>query len=305
MKIIAEGLRFPEGPVALADGSVLVCEIHGQCLTRVFPDGRKQLVADLGGGPNGAAMGPDGRCYVVNGGGAGLVKVGPRWQPTGRLPDHYKGGSVQVVDIETGKFETLYTECDGIKLRAPNDIVFDAAGGFYFTDHGKTHPQHIDRGMVYYALPDGSSIKPVIGPILTPNGVGLSPDGTTIYVSETLTGKLYAWRVTGPGQVEKMAPPAHLGGWFIGRAPGDGHFDSLAVTASGRICVGTLGVGGITEFGPEGGEGRFHPLAETMVTNLCFGGAEMRTAFVTCSTYGFLAEIGWREPGLRLNFQTF
>src|SRR5579862_5730249 len=68
-RTIASGLEFPEGPVALADGSVLVVEIAGGRLTRVRPDGALKTVARLGGGPNGAALGPDGHCYVCNNGG--------------------------------------------------------------------------------------------------------------------------------------------------------------------------------------------------------------------------------------------
>ena len=69
LRVVTDALRFPEGPVALPDGSVLVVEIAGQALTRVYPDGRLEVVAELEGGPNGAAMGPDGWCYVCNSGG--------------------------------------------------------------------------------------------------------------------------------------------------------------------------------------------------------------------------------------------
>jgi len=65
-RLVAEGLRFPEGPIALPDGDVLVVEIAAGRLTRVHPDGSKTVVATPRGGPNGAAMGPDGKCYVSN-----------------------------------------------------------------------------------------------------------------------------------------------------------------------------------------------------------------------------------------------
>ena len=67
--VMTEGLLFPEGPIALPDGSVIVCEIAGSRLTRVAADGTKSVVAETGGGPNGAAYGPDGRIYVCNNGG--------------------------------------------------------------------------------------------------------------------------------------------------------------------------------------------------------------------------------------------
>src|SRR4051812_49747730 len=62
-------LQFPEGPIAMADGSVVLTEIKRKTLTRVHPDGSTEQVADTGGGPKGAAIGPDGAIYVTNNGG--------------------------------------------------------------------------------------------------------------------------------------------------------------------------------------------------------------------------------------------
>ena len=59
---ITSGLRFPEGPIAMPDGSIILVEIERQTLSRVSPNGEVTVVAVLGGGPNGAAIGPDGRC---------------------------------------------------------------------------------------------------------------------------------------------------------------------------------------------------------------------------------------------------
>lgn len=58
IELVADGLFFPEGPIAMADGSVILVEIGGQRVTRVRPDGSKETVAEVGGGPNGAAVGP-------------------------------------------------------------------------------------------------------------------------------------------------------------------------------------------------------------------------------------------------------
>ena len=178
LKIVTTGLSFPEGPIAMADGSVILVEIRAQKLPRVAPDGTKSTVAEMPGGPNGAALGPDGHVYVCNNGGFSWMddpKFGTR--PTGQAAD-YSGGRIERVEIATGRVETLYTSCDGHPLKGPNDLVFDAHGGFYFTDLGKTRHREIDRGGVYYAKADGSAIKQVAGPTLTANGCALSPDGT-------------------------------------------------------------------------------------------------------------------------------
>src|SRR5215216_6081307 len=161
---IARGLRFPEGPVAMPDGSVVLVEIARQTLSRVTTDGKVHVIAHLGGGPNGAAMGRGGRIYVTNNGGLKFVERPGKLFPVIQADD-YAGGSIQVVDVDTGRFETLYDACDGRRLRGPNDLVFDAAGGFWFTDLGKTRDRESDRGAVYYAKADGSMIKEAIFPL--------------------------------------------------------------------------------------------------------------------------------------------
>ena len=199
---IASGLAFPEGPVMLPDGSMLVVEIAAGQITRIGTDGRKTVVAKPGGGPNGAALGPDGHLYVCNNGGFAWKEVDGGLRPAGQ-PADYSGGRIERVNIETGKVEVLYTHCGGNPLKGPNDIVFDAGGGFYFTDHGKRRPRELDLGGLYYAKTDGSLIRELVQPMIQPNGVGLSPDGRTVYVAETRTGHLWGFDVTGPGEIAK------------------------------------------------------------------------------------------------------
>ena len=141
---VATGLSFPEGPIAMADGSVILVEMFGPRLTRIQPDGSKQTIAEIPGGPNGAAIGPGGKVFLCNNGGrftpidlGGMVIPGPL------TPSNYIGGRIQTVDVESGEVTDLYTECDGHPLIAPNDIVFDEHGGFYFTDHGTVSYTHL------------------------------------------------------------------------------------------------------------------------------------------------------------------
>lgn len=300
MKIVAEGIQYPEGPVAMPDGSILIVEIARETLSRVTPSGKVEVVANIPGGPNGAAIGPDGSVYVCNNGGFVWVHDGATMRPHG-TPDTWKTGSIEKVNLATGRVERLYDSCDGNGLRGPNDLVFDELGGFYFTDVGKRFARHSDRGFVYYAKADGSSIMEVITHATTPNGIGLSPDGKTLYVAETDTGRLWAWDIVAPGKLSKLPWPSPCGGRCVAGIGGYTRFDSLAVTESGRICVTALDTCSIVDISPDGS---FQSVSvpDLLVTNLCFGGKDRRTAFVTMSHRGMLAAMPWREPGLKLNY---
>ena len=219
----------------------------------------------------------------------------------GHQPADYSGGSIQRVELATGRVETLYTACDGIPLKGPNDLVFDAQGGFWFTDHGKLRPRDRDRTGVFYALPDGSSIREVIFPLDAPNGIGLSPDGKRLYVAETQTGRVFWWEIAGPGVV-RPNPFALHGGHLLLGLPGMQLLDSMAIDAEGNVCVATLVNGGITIIPPDGSGSEHVPLPDPLTTNLAFGGPDLSTAFITLSGTGRLVAMPWKTRGLRLAF---
>ena len=308
MKIreIANGLQFPEGPVAMDDGSVLLVEIARGTLSRVTPDGRVRVVADLGGGPNGAAIGPDGAVYICNNGGFRWhTEVDGCHRPIGQAAD-YSGGRIERVDLATGRFERLYDSVDSLALRGPNDIVFDAHGGFYFTDLGKVRDTEIDRGGIFYGRPDGNNVGVIARPVMTPNGIALSPDGATLYYAETEGARLWAFDISAPGQVRKQGWPSPHGGRMLAASPG-GHyqrFDSMAVDGLGNLCIATLIHGGISVISPDGSMSSHVPLPDRFTTNICFGGRDRRTAYVTLSGSGKLIAIDdWPVPGLALNHE--
>jgi gluconolactonase len=299
---LASGLEFPEGPVVLPDGSIAVMEIANGHVTRVWPDGRKTLIADVGGGPNGAALGPDGRLYICNNGGLEFrrTKSGLLFSFMQALPD-YTYGSIQRVDIDSGAVETLYTEGGGNPLRGPNDIVFDRHGGFYFTDMGKVVGRMQHRGAVYYAKADGSLIRELVFPLYEPNGIGLSPDGTALYVAETETGRVYRYDVTAPGE---LAGAGRMGNYGALHCNFGGTFrcDSLAVDGAGNVCVANVGSGSIGVIAPDGTVIERVDSPEPFVTNICFGGKNLRTAYLTLSGTGRLVSMPWPRPGLALNY---
>jgi gluconolactonase len=297
---ITDGLQFPEGPVCMPDGSVIVVELMGGCITRVHPDGKKETVATPGGSPNGAAIGPDGALYVCNSGGWDFYELMGMKIPQTELPAHHSGGRIERVDIDSGDVKVLYTECDGHKLIGPNDIVFDAQGGMWFTDHARREGRVQHIGAIYYAQPDGSSIREVIFPSDSPNGIGLSPDGSRLYAAETHTGRVYAWDISAPGEVATNAAGAT--GSLLCGLPDMQLFDSLGVDSDGNVVVATLVTGALTVISPDGKVLDQVLTGDPMTTNVAWGGDDLKTAYVTCSGTGRLISLPWPRPGLPLNF---
>lgn len=306
LEVVADGLGFPEGPVAMRDGSVLFVDIKAQTLMRLGTDGQLDVVAEIPGGPNGAAIGPDGHAYVCNNGAVySFAAAGPGGEtiPVPN-PDGFAGGAIQRVDLGTGQVTDLYRDHDGTRLLAPDDIVFDSDGGFWFTETGVQDADVIRKGGIYYATPDGKTLQ-CAARLPMPNGIGLSPDGATLYVSDTIFGRLWAFGIAGPGRLAPAPLPPVMPGRVVQTLPSVNGalqwLDSLKVEASGNICVATIFNGGITVFDPDGGTGHV-PVPDIFTTNLCFGGPDMRDVWITASGTGRIYKGRWPRPGLRLAF---
>lgn len=319
---MASGLNYPEGPVYRPDGSVLIVEIGAGCLSRIAPDGTKSVVAQLGGGPNGAAIGPDGAVYVCNDGGFEIVTVGGIQAAMGQ-PANYSGGRIERVAAD-GTFTTLYTGFPvplpagqtAHRLCSPDDLVFDTTGNFWFTDWGKDRDRDRDRTGVYYAKPDGSSLIEKIFPLQSPNGIGLSPDEGRLYVAESFTRRILYWELSGPGTI-KPNPKTVDGSYILtSKIPLAACLDSMSLDEEGNIyAAGFLphgldpaSRGGITVVSPSGEILEWIEIdirqADPFPSNICFGGPDRKTMYVTLSGTGRLiacdARIAGRKPAFGL-----
>ena len=303
LDVVASGLGFPEGPVILDDDAMLAVDIDGGRVIRV-EDGEVSVVATPGGGPNGLALRDSLTGVVANNGGflwrtVNGVRIPIDHATHTNEPPDFSGGWIEEIDLVGGGVTHLHGEYEGKPLRGPNDLVFDAVGGLWFTDQGKGRLDSVDRGALFYRSPDGD-LRRVGFPLLGPNGVGLSPRGDTVYVAETHTGRLWAWDLAEPGVVAPAAGGLAVrhGGRCVVATPYS--FDSLAVEEDGRIAIGAIG-DGIVVVTPDGAEVDVHPIPDEVTTNLAFGGSDMRTAVISLSRSGRLARCRWPRPGLALN----
>lgn len=299
-ELLTDGLAFPEGPLVMDDGSVIVVEVAGGRITRVRRDGTKQTIAAPGGGPNGLAVGPDGALYLCNNGGFSWHQRDGALLPGDAAAD-YTTGRIERIDLASGRIERLYDSFEGQPLSGPNDIVFDAAGGFWFTDLGKSWSTHHDHGGLYYGTPDGKALKRAVHrPDF--NGVGLSPDGRHVYAAVCSHGYILGFEITAPGEVAP-GPIAGQPGRVVADFPARTLLDSLGMLASGKIAQATLVErAGIGVADPATGDIRYHSFPDPLTTNIAFGGKDMRDAAVTLSSTGRLVLARWDEPGLRLNY---
>ena len=238
---------------------------------------------------------------MCNSGGWDYYEIGDFTIPRTELPAHHSGGRIERVDLATGDVKVLYTECDGNRADRPERPRVRRA---------RRHVVHRPRpyakgacstsGAVYYAQPDGSSIREVVFPSESPNGIGLSPDGTRLYVAETHTGRVYAWTRDRRRARSSAARPARTAR-CCAVCPACSCSTRSAMDSDGNVVVATLVTGALTVISPGGEVLDQVLLGDPMVTNVCFGGDDLRTAYATLSATGRLVSFEWPRPGLRLN----
>ena len=300
LDVLATGLGFTEGPVIAPDGTVYAVDLWEGGIWRLT-GGEPTVVARVAGAPNGMALASTSTAIVANNGGFPWTEVGDDRYPIDLVnstnePEGFTHGWLEQVDLSSGNVATLVEHGDGSVLRGPNDLVIDAEGGIWFTDTGKFRRASVDHGTLYYLDPHQKLVSAKARQLLGPNGVGLSPDGARVYVSETLTGRLWAWDLAAPGEIRPAAGgSAFHGGTCVAATPYT--FDSLAIEADGRIAIAAIG-DGVVIVTPDGSEVDVHPIPGDITTNLAFGGTDGRRAVLTLARSGSVVEATWPRPGL-------
>jgi gluconolactonase len=279
LRVVAEGLAFPEGPAFDREGNLYVVEIRAGQTSRIRANGGREIFARNGGGPNGAQFAADGALVVANNGG-------------------FAGGEPGRIErvAPDGGVRAWITHASGAPLNRPNDLVFDAGGNLYFTSprwpaRGAA-PGSAPPGDVCFATPSGDARVLHTG-LAFPNGIGIAPDGATLVVCETMTGKLHGFAIDAPGVLGASRVVADLGA--------RGQPDGFAFDEAGFILCCGWESGRIWVFAP-GDAAPVETLAfeDEGVTNVCFGGPERATLFVTESKRGRVVAREWKRPGMRL-----
>ncbi len=268
-RVLAEGFLFAEGPAVAPDGSLYFTDVRGNRIHRrngssveTFYEGPE--------GCNGLAFDREGYLYACAGAAGAILRFTA------------EGAATRWID-----------QVDGQPLNRPNDLAFDARGNLFFTNPaglGGAEPRS-PVGVVR-VRPDRSAAVVATGPAY-PNGIGVSPDGRYLYVNDTQGGSVvYRFPLSDDGEVGAGEVWVRLGA---------GGPDGMTLAASGVVYV-ALNLGAkIVKLSPEG-----RTLGEIIfprgsgVTNLCFGGEDWRTLYVTLATRRQLIALPADEPGFPL-----
>lgn len=221
--IVSPDNNILEGAIFDNAGNMLFCDVTGKKVMKMTPDKKLSTeleLSDLGVG--GLAYHKDGRLFM-----AALDLV-------------QRKGAILSWSPETKKLETIIPADSGFW---PNDLVFDNAGGFYFSDFrgSATKPD----GGIYYVSPDFKTITPVIANMAQTNGVALSPDGKVLWATEFATNRLHRSELEDPITVSVTG--SSIPWYFTGPAP-----DSMRVDAEGNVYVAIYGQGRIMMFNSQG-----------------------------------------------------
>lgn len=291
-QIVATGFAYPEGPRFDAHGVLHVVELAGGVVSRIV-EGERVVLCEPGGSPNGAGFADDGTLYICNNGG----NWGPN-ESTGGKPG-LGGGKAAIQAVRPdGSYSDLLTQIDGVPLNSPNDLLLDPHGGIWFTDpawaerdaNGRAAASASPPGSVCFVDQSGTGVRCHTG-LLFPNGLLLTPEGTELLVGETGTGRIVAFPVLGPGRLGDPRTWADLGPSCFP--------DGMAWDAAGRLLVAGTGSGALFVVDDAGHQDRI-PMADQDVTNLCFGGPEGRSLFVTEAALGRVVTLEWDVPGEHL-----
>lgn len=276
VEIVAEGVGFTEGPVALPGGGIAFVSDSLGCVFAVGSGGRWLRRFETGGGPNGLTCDATGVLYVAQNGGVWFGKEGRSGvQRIGT------GGDIEY--IATGGFN------------APNDICFGPDGRLYFTDPGWSaspyDPDAVEPGRLFSCRTDGSDLQLLHEGLRFINGLAFDASGTVLYMAEMARGRIVQANVEGGVVNEPSLFFAREGG-----AP-----DGFALDREGNLWLPSQRDDAVFVVHPTEGVIEVHQLpAGSWPTNCCFGGSDMRSLYVTMSKRHAVGRLHVRSEGLVL-----
>jgi gluconolactonase len=246
---LAGGFVFTEGPAADATGNVYFTDIPNNRIHQWSVDGVLSTVRENSGGANGLFFDRKGALIACEGGNRRLVSLDPQ-----------------------GRVTVLADQIEGKNLNSPNDLWIDPKGGIYFSDprYGNREGMELKES-VYYLSPDRTKLTRVIDDLVKPNGLIGTKDGRTLYAADRSNkpeDKNYAFDIRPDGMVANKR-------FFCPEGA-----DGMTIDCEGNVYVTRDGV---SVYNPAGKKIATIDVPEKP-SNVCFGGKDRRTLFITART---------------------
>ncbi|MEF3076470.1 SMP-30/gluconolactonase/LRE family protein [Methylobacter sp. Wu1] len=256
--LVKDGFNGTEGPIGLADGSLLFTETNANRIVRIAPDNTVSTFLENSNGANGLALNANGELVAVQ-----VVNT-----------------RVGVIHPQ-GQEKTIAENFEGQAFQRPNDLVLARNGGIYFTDSGtrptKENPNPpVSKPGLFYITPAGSLTR-LANDIERPNGVQLSPDEKVLYVANTQGEHILAYDIAADGSIQNKRNFAKLEGWKNTENGWSSGADGLAVDAEGRLYAASNA--GIEVFSSKGEALGVIPVPKKP-QNLAFAGKDKKTLYV-------------------------
>ncbi len=251
-----------EGPAVDGKGNIYAVSFARKpTIGRVTPDGKAELFLDMPGGSvaNGIRFDRKGRMFVAD----------------------YTKHNVLLIDVATKKV-SVFAHND--RMNQPNDLAITKDGDFYASDPDWKN----GVGQIWFINRKGETriVAPNMG---TTNGIDISPDGKTLYVNESVQRKIWAFRIQRDGSLSDKR--------LLIEFPDFG-FDGMRIDVDGNLYATRHGKGVVAKISPEGKVLREIPVLGSKPSNICFGGPDGRTAYVTEMEKGRLVQFRVERPGL-------
>ncbi len=263
---VAADFKFTEGPAVDAKGNVFFTDQPNDRILKWTPGEGVSVFMEPSGRSNGLYFDKAGNLLAC------ADEKNELWQIA---PD-------KTVTVLVDGYE-------GKKLNGPNDLWVDPQGGIYFTDPFYKRPywdretQELDGQHVYYLSPDRKTLKKVMDGFVRPNGLVGTPDGRLLYIADIGAGKTYSFRIGPEGTLTDRKLFTEMGS------------DGMTLDAKGNVYLTGKGV---TVFNPAGEKIAHIPIDEPWTANICFGGKNGKTLFITASTAVYTLAMKVKGAGL-------
>jgi gluconolactonase len=247
VKKLAGGFKFTEGPAADAEGNIFFTDIPNNRIHKWSVDGKLSTFLEDSGAANGLFFDKDGNLLACEGGRGRLVSIDPK-----------------------GNITVLADKYNNKKFNSLNDLWVDPKGGVYFTDPRYGSRNNMEQGgeHVYYLSPDHKRIVRVVDDMVRPNGVIGTTDGKRLYVADHGGGMTFVYTINKDGTLSNKKLFSLEGS------------DGMTIDNEGNVYLTTDVVAVYNKKGE-----RIETIeVPEQPANVCFGGKDKRTLFITART---------------------